>query len=92
MDARRPLKNSASTNAHSCAIVRGPGAQRPVTKRAATASVPPGKSATFTFHATAPATYRIVSLVPNEELAGMWDVLTVARSGSPAVTLLRSAP
>jgi hypothetical protein len=85
-------QNSASTNAHSCAIVRGPGAQRPVTKSAATPGVPPGRSATFTFHATAPATYRIVSLVPDEELAGMWDVLTVVRSGTPLVTLLRSAP
>lgn len=85
-------QNSASTNAHSCAIVRGPGAQRPVTKSATTPGVPPGKSATFTFHATTPATYRIVSLVPNEELAGMWDVLTVAKSGSPSVTFLRSGP
>jgi hypothetical protein len=84
-------QNSTSTSAHSCAIVSGPGVQRPVSKSAATPAVPPGKSASFTFHATAPATYRIVSLVPNEELAGMWEVLTVAGSGRPSVTLLRSA-
>jgi Sulfocyanin (SoxE) domain len=75
--------SAASTNAHSCAIVRSPGAQRPVIKSAATPGVPPGKSATFTFHVTRPATYRIVSLVPNDELAGMWTSSPSPRSGSP---------
>jgi hypothetical protein len=86
-------QNTASTKPHSCAIVRGPGARRPAIRGAATpqptGGVPPGKSATFSFRATAAATYRIASLVPDEERAGMWDVLTVARSGGPSVTLLR---
>jgi hypothetical protein len=86
-------QNTASTKPHSCAIVRGLGAQQPTAPGAATTQptggVPPGKSATFSFRATAPATYRIASLVPDEERAGMWDVLTVARSGRPSVTLLR---
>ena len=86
-------ENTASTKPHSCAIVGGPGAQLPVTPGAATAEptsgVVPGRSASFSFRATAPNTYRIASLVPDEERAGMWDVLTVARSGSPSVTLLR---
>ena len=86
-------QNTVSTRPHSCAIVRGAGAQRPAIRGAATSQptdgVPPGKSATFSFRATAAATYRIASLVPNEERAGMWDVLTVARKERPSVTLLR---
>jgi hypothetical protein len=86
-------ENTVSTKPHSCAIVRGPGAHQPAAPAAATTQptngVAPDKSATFFFRATAPATYRIVSLVPDEERAGMWDVLTVARSGRPSVTLLR---
>lgn len=86
-------ENTASTKPHSCAIVGGPGARQPAAPGAATAEpasgVPPGKSASFSFRANAPATYRIASLVPGEERAGMWDVLTVSSSGGPSVTLLR---
>jgi hypothetical protein len=86
-------ENTASTKPHSCAIVRGPGARQPAAPGAATTEptrgVPPGTTARFSFRATAPATYRIASLVPNEERAGMWDVLTVAGSGRPSVTPLR---
>ncbi len=86
-------ENTVSTKPHSCAIVHGPGARKPAGPDAATSQptrgVPPGKTATFSFRATAAGTYRIASLVPDEERAGMWVVLTVARSGRPSVTLLR---
>jgi hypothetical protein len=86
-------ENTASTKPHSCAIVRGPGARQPVALGAATtepaSGVPPATSASFSFRATAAGTYRIASLVPDEERAGMWEVLTVSRSGRPSVMLLR---
>jgi hypothetical protein len=85
--------NTASHDPHSCAIVHGPGSREQGAAVAATAQptvgVPAGQSTTFSFRARTPATYRLASLVPNEERAGMWDVLTVATSGTPSVTLLR---
>jgi hypothetical protein len=83
-------ENTVSDKPHSCAIVHGPGAQAPVAATAQPQSgVPAGRTASFSFRATAPATYRLASLVPNEELAGMWDVLSITRSHRPSVTLLR---
>jgi hypothetical protein len=43
------------------------------------------QSASFTFTAANAGTYRIACLVPGREDAGMWDVLEVVASGTPAI-------
>jgi hypothetical protein len=88
--------NTGQGGHHSCAIVRGPGATRPAFPRASSphpvSGLGPGRTASFSFLTRAPGVYRIASLVPNDERAGMWDVLEIKRVRLPRVTLLRRPP
>ena len=88
--------NDVSSYHHSCAIVKGANATAPIFPGAASpdpqTGLPPGRSARFSFVATRPGSYRIVCLVPNHELMGMWDVFEISSSRLPSVTLLRSYP
>jgi len=45
-----------------------------------------GGKATFSFVASRAGSYRLASLVPGEEEARMWDVLEVARGGTPSIS------
>src|SRR5439155_12716592 len=51
-----------------------------------------GRSASFSFTAAGPGVYRIASLVPEQERAGMWDVLEIKHARLPTVVLLRHGP
>jgi hypothetical protein len=88
----RCINRSASLR-HSCAIVRGPGAIAPAFPHSSSPDpergLPPGKAAKFTFVASMTGVYRLASLVPEQERAGMWDAFEVKGSGSPSVQLLR---
>jgi len=88
--------NTASSGRHSCAIVKGTEVTTPAFPGAASpdpqAGLPPGHTASFSFEATRPGSYRIACLVPEHERAGMWDVLEIAPVRLPSVTLLRSYP
>jgi hypothetical protein len=88
----RCINRSASLR-HSCAIVRGSGAIAPAFPRASSPDpergLAPGQAATFTFVASTSGVYRLASLVPEQERAGMWDVVEVKGSRNPSVQLLR---
>jgi Sulfocyanin (SoxE) domain len=88
--------NTGQGGRHSCAIVRGAGATRPAFLRASSphpvSGLAPGRTASFSFLTRALGVYRIASLVPNDERAGMWDVLEIKRVRLPTVTLLRRPP
>jgi len=51
-----------------------------------------GRSASFSFTAPKPAVFRIASLVPDDERAGMWDVLEIKPGGRPTAILLHRTP
>ena len=88
--------NTGLGERHSCAIVAGAGATRPAFPGASlpdpSGGVAHGRSASFSFTVGGPGVYRIASLVPDQERAGMWDVLEVKRARLPTVVLLRRAP
>ena len=88
----RCVDSSASVR-HSCAIVRGVGATTPAFQGASSPDpeqgLAPGRSARFAFIASRAGVYRLASLVPDQEQAGMWDVFEVTRSGRPTVRQLR---
>jgi hypothetical protein len=85
--------NRSGSRRHSCAIVRGVGATAPALPYASSPDpergLPPGHAATFTFVASKKGVYRLASLVPRQEQAGMWDVLEVEASRVPSIHLLR---
>jgi len=78
---------------HSCAIVPSPGFSSPSIHGASTphpkAGLQPGRAASFSFVAGAPGVYRMTSLIPGDEVGGMWDVLEIGRVSRPKVILLR---
>src|SRR5437588_7407054 len=88
--------NSSST-AQSCAIVENSLSRGPAFHGAAspnpTVGLDPGSSATFSFLAYRPGTYRIASLVDDQEIGnGVWDALQIGGAGEPSVRLLRPHP
>jgi len=88
----RCIDRSASVR-YSCAIVQGVGRITPsfpgASSRNPERGLAPRKAASFTFVASTTGVYRLASLVPEQERAGMWDVVQITRSGSPSVQLLR---
>lgn len=74
----------------SCAIVSSGSATAPVQPGWSTPApqqgLPPGGSASFEVVPDAPGHYRIASLVPGQEPAGMWARLEIVASGSPSIT------
>jgi Sulfocyanin (SoxE) domain len=79
---------------HSCAVVRGPDSAKPAFRGASTPQpqigLEAGHSTTFTFRASRTGVYRFACLVPGHELARMWDVLRIVRSGKPSVVDLQA--
>lgn len=79
---------------HSCAVVHGPDSARPAFRGGSTPQpqigLEAGRSASFTFRASKTGVYRFTCLVPGHELARMWDVLKIARGGTPSVVDLRA--
>lgn len=75
---------------NSCAIVAGARDTEPVRPEWSTpdprSGLPSGASASFEFVPDAPGSYRITSLVPGRESAGMWAALTVVADGTPSIT------
>lgn len=78
-------KNHAALT-HSCAVVPGPMTVTPSFRGAATPSLSPGASKTFSFVASRVGSYRFACLVPGHEEARMWDVFEVTRAGRPSVS------
>ncbi len=90
-------KNASATLSHSCAVVEDlplspdgaplafPGSATPAPK----GGDQPGVSKSFGFVAARVGTYRIACLVSGHEIDGMWDWLSVTRSGAPKVTIRR---
>jgi len=78
---------------HSCAVVKNASSTKPAFPGASSphpkSGLAPGRSASFSFRATRAGVYRFASLVPGEEVARMWDVLTIARRGKPSVVDLQ---
>lgn len=78
---------------HSAAIVTNASATTPAFSGASipsaelTSGIGQGQTATFTFTAGAPGTYRIACLVPGHEALGMWDTLQVTSGGTPSVNV-----
>jgi Sulfocyanin (SoxE) domain len=72
---------------HSCAIVKGSLATTPAFRGASTPQLSPGSKSTFSFIATRVGSFRIACLVPGHEQARMWDVLEVARGGTPSISV-----
>jgi sulfocyanin len=60
-----------------------PGAGLPSSELAS--GIASGQTATFSFTAGAPGTYRIACLVPGHEGLGMWDTFKVTSGGTPSV-------
>jgi hypothetical protein len=89
-------RNAGRDGRHSCAVVSGPGSTTSAFPGASSpqpmTGIPPGASARFSFTASRRGVYRLASLVPGQERAGLWDVLEVRRTRVPAVVLLRRAP
>lgn len=78
---------------HSCAVVRGAGTATPAFRGAATPRPVYGlqaRTARFSFRAAKKGVYRFASLVSGDEVAGLWDVLKIARGGKPTVVDLRA--
>jgi hypothetical protein len=78
---------------HSCAVVGGVSKTAPAfpgaSSRDPEQGLAPGQAGTFAFVASRVGVYRLASLVPDQEQAGMWDVFEVTRSGKPSVRQLR---
>ena len=77
----------------SCAVVQGAMTARIAFKGASTTQplegLSTGSSEVFSFVPTRVGAFRLVSLVPGDAEARMWDVLEIVRSGSPSVSVLR---
>lgn len=75
---------------HSCAVVKGAMTARPAFRGAAVPApllgLRQGRTATFSFVASAPGAFRLACLVPGHEEARMWDVLEVVRGGAPSIS------
>ena len=75
---------------HSCDVVAGPMTATPAFAGATSPNpmvgLEPGKTATFSFVAARPGSFRLASLVPGQEEARMWDVLVVARGAKPGIS------
>jgi hypothetical protein len=88
--------NTHSEGRHSCAVVKGPGDERPAFPGAASSNplvgLRPGEFDTFSFTAHSLGVYRLACLLAQHERAGEWDVLAVTRDRLPSVRLLRSLP
>ncbi|MGH7904045.1 MAG: hypothetical protein ACREPA_07960 [Candidatus Dormibacteraceae bacterium] len=78
------------TRSASCAIARlgdtspafpGASSPRPLSGLA------PGASVTFSFVAGEAGDYRVLSLVPGDQPAGLWDIFEVTPGGTPAARL-----
>jgi hypothetical protein len=82
---RVTCKNRGALN-HSCAVVPGPMTITPSFRGAATPTLPPGSTTTFSFVASRVGSYRFACLVPGHEEARMWDVLEVTRGGKPTIS------
>jgi hypothetical protein len=81
----------------SCAIVDNSLSKAPAFTGAATADptvgLASGSSATFSFLATRPGSYRIACLVDDEEIGnGMWEGFQVGGTHRPVVKLVRQIP
>ena len=74
---------------NSCAVVGQGGGSEPIRADWSTpqpaVGLRPGESASFEFVPEAPGQYRIASLVPGRQAAGMWMRLEVAASGQPSI-------
>src|SRR5437764_2068355 len=85
--------NTGLGGRHSCALVSGADASRPALAGASSPDpdrgLAHGRSASFSFTAPKPRAFRIASLVPGEERAGMWDVLEIKGRRRPTAILLR---
>jgi hypothetical protein len=79
---------------HSCAVVSSAGSTKPAFRSAETPQpqigLEAGQSAGFTFRASKTGVYRFACLVPGHEVARMWDVLQIVRSGRPSVVDLQA--
>jgi len=79
---------------HSCAAVNGPDSAQPAFRGASTPQpqigLEAGHGASFTFRASRTGVFRLASLIPGQELARMWDVLKIVRSGKPSVVDLQA--
>jgi Sulfocyanin (SoxE) domain len=79
---------------HSCAVVRGADSAKPAFRGATTPQpqigLEAGHAARLAFRARKKGVYRFASLVPGDESARMWDVLTITRGGRPSVVDLRA--
>jgi Sulfocyanin (SoxE) domain len=79
---------------HSCVVVRGAGSTKPAFRGATTPQpalgLEAGHTARFAFRASKVGVYRFTSLVQNEEVSRMWDVLKIVRRGRPAVVDLQA--
>jgi hypothetical protein len=75
---------------HSCAVVRGPMTAQPAFKGASvpdpTYGLQQGQSATFSFVASRPGSFRLASVVPGDEEARMYGFLEVTRGGKPSIS------
>jgi sulfocyanin SoxE-like protein len=73
---------------HSCVVAADETASQPLFAGATTpnpgAGLAAGQQASFSFKPDRTGTFRIVCLVPGHEPEGMWIVLKVVGSGSPA--------
>ena len=78
------------TVANSCAIVTSASATAPArpgwSSPEPRTGIPPGASASFEAIPDAPGHYRIASLVPGQESAGMWARLEIVASGMPSIS------
>lgn len=74
---------------HSCAVAADETASQPLFTGATTpnpgAGLSSGQQVNFTFKPDRTGTFRIVCLVPGHEAEGMWILLKVVGSGTPAV-------
>jgi sulfocyanin SoxE-like protein len=89
--------NGSTSAAQSCAIVTNSLSATPAFHGASTpdptVGLDPGSSASFSFVAIRVGSYRIASLVDDEEIGnGMWDALEIAHVQQPSVRLLRRIP
>jgi hypothetical protein len=79
---------------HSCAVVSNAGSTKPAFPGATTPQpligLGAGQTAGFTFRASKTGVYRFACLVPGHEVARMWDVLQIVRSGKPSVVDLQA--
>lgn len=78
-----------TTVPNSCAVVSGPNAGSPLLPAWATPNpelgLAPGGTASFSFPASTAGDFRIASLAPGGEAAGMWLRLVIVARGKPSI-------